>query len=1266
MKYPICTAIFSICLQLTIVPSWALEEPNPVKAVRSILSPQGINLPKRSSFIHGLNEQFKPKLSIIDVNKYANSSNNSPSSPASFLAGHLPTFLLGGRAFQLKQKQQQQLTQQQLEQQALANLQEKQTLYLDKHQQELLAANPNLPIPKTIVQIQQQVANKLQTNQVSMGQLMPPVNPVPGVLEANLMMPNLGEAQIQKSLIQSIPLGDPLKYQYLNNNNNQANLAANGQLPLANAQKVSQTQQQQPQQQQDTQQQQQQQNTQQPNQLYKGYSLIELDIKNEADRRYMKEMYANLSAVINEQAANANMSPSVSPHVDVDFWSFGRQSAMNDQIDVMVSPRSKPFLMAQLAKAKIRYRIKVDDIQARIDRDQTNHQQFSGDDLQWLTPPGQFSYTSSSSITSSLGDNGNKQRESSLLFGRQAIDGSQSGTTSGPGSLPGGGPIIGNTKLVNDSAFFENYQRLALINQYMEYIVQRDSDVAQVKVIGRSSQARHLRVLKLGYERMDGDNWSNLADPGSSSTSEQSTHGRAAAPGQLPNNNNNNHRAQQQQYQFNATHIMQNFFKRQFSIQKLGSIWLDGGTHAREWISVSTVLYLAFRLSDNHNRCNKFYTSLKSMVNDYEHLVAMANQQFLQQQQQQNQHHNANLAATVTRNQLLDVNSLESGKYADIGDSLNTHNHQTVFQDTQKSSLVGREASSSNNANVIQASGGSTTSNRPRSEMEQMLELIAKSPQVVASEYGCDLEVEQLLRRYTFFIMPVLNPDGYEYSHTHNRLWRKTRSTSNHPIYRHFCLGADPNRNYDAQHGSTGSSSHPCSQTYAGATPFTEPETRHQSNFVYANRFGMKMYISFHSYSQMILLPLSHSKGTIPDLKDLESVGLAASKAIEQTHGTQYKVGQSAAILYTAAGTASDWAYEKANIKYSYTIELRDTGSYGFLLPRQQIIPTGEETFNGLLAMIAQMEKNDNLLTSKSTVSQVVDGVAPPPALIDYNRASPSDLERLNVFGHNNNNKQRAQLETVNSAAATNNELTSAEDTIGSSSISSISTSSKDGPLPIGSGPPLAELGTGDTDSSIGSHAIAGSSLIQGARDRRPVGTGPEQATPPLTHHHSHNRDSNTISNGDWTDEDSRGHRPEMSLVDPLGQPVNQPDAEHDAESGYAFEGEGELMEPAASSNENDISNNNNSELDSNLFAARAHVAETKLTSRRMDSARRIVQKAHLSGNGRNSINTMAPKALGAQQVPPKRESSGNHLIALKNQQAIANNNQKQQRASSM
>lgn len=36
--------------------------------------------------------------------------------------------------------------------------------------------------------------------------------------------------------------------------------------------------------------------------------------------------------------------------------------------------------------------------------------------------------------------------------------------------------------------------------------------------------------------------------------------------------------------------------------------------------------------------------------------------------------------------------------------------------------------------------------------------------------------VGETIRSVDWYIMPVLNPDGYEYSHQFDRLWRKNRS----------------------------------------------------------------------------------------------------------------------------------------------------------------------------------------------------------------------------------------------------------------------------------------------------------------------------------------------------------------------------------------------------------------------------------------------------------------------------------------------------------
>lgn len=66
-----------------------------------------------------------------------------------------------------------------------------------------------------------------------------------------------------------------------------------------------------------------------------------------------------------------------------------------------------------------------------------------------------------------------------------------------------------------------------------------------------------------------------------------------------------------------------------------------------------------------------------------------------------------------------------------------------------------------------------------------------------------------------------------------------------------------------------------------------------------------------------------------------------------------------------AAGGSDDFAKGQAGIKYSYTLELRDTGKYGFLLPEAEIRPTSEELRTGFLAFATAMNERQNGAKSK-------------------------------------------------------------------------------------------------------------------------------------------------------------------------------------------------------------------------------------------------------------------------------------------------------------
>ncbi|MBL9030703.1 MAG: hypothetical protein JNM80_03230 [Phycisphaerae bacterium] len=210
--------------------------------------------------------------------------------------------------------------------------------------------------------------------------------------------------------------------------------------------------------------------------------------------------------------------------------------------------------------------------------------------------------------------------------------------------------------------------------------------------------------------------------------------------------------------------------------------------------------------------------------------------------------------------------------------------------------------------------------------------------------YGTDPRITTLMNNVEFVIMPVFNPDGYEWSWTNERLWRKNRRDNGGG-----CTGVDNNRNWGFQWGGEGASTDPCSETYRGPSGFSEVENQVVRDFVIANpRFAG--YIDIHSYSQLIMSPWAYTSALPPNHAVFQQLNAAMAQAVFNTHGKVYTFGPIYTTIYPASGGGVDWVYGARDI-LAFTFELRDTGQFGFLLPADQIVPTGQETFNAILTL---------------------------------------------------------------------------------------------------------------------------------------------------------------------------------------------------------------------------------------------------------------------------------------------------------------------------
>jgi len=214
-------------------------------------------------------------------------------------------------------------------------------------------------------------------------------------------------------------------------------------------------------------------------------------------------------------------------------------------------------------------------------------------------------------------------------------------------------------------------------------------------------------------------------------------------------------------------------------------------------------------------------------------------------------------------------------------------------------------------------------------------------------------DVDNFTDTLNIHVLPSTNPDGYEYSQKSDRLWRKTRSNYN-SIF--LCKGVDGNRNWDYHWAETGSSNNKCSDTYHGPEAFSEIETQNVRDYVLALEPVPVYALSLHSYSQLFLWPFGYENGgPYPEnVEEIRSLADDAVKALEAVHGTVFE-NINSADLYPAAGASDDWYKGVLKARFAYTIELRDTGRHGFVLPADQIKPSGEELWEAQRVVLQKM-----------------------------------------------------------------------------------------------------------------------------------------------------------------------------------------------------------------------------------------------------------------------------------------------------------------------
>lgn len=208
-------------------------------------------------------------------------------------------------------------------------------------------------------------------------------------------------------------------------------------------------------------------------------------------------------------------------------------------------------------------------------------------------------------------------------------------------------------------------------------------------------------------------------------------------------------------------------------------------------------------------------------------------------------------------------------------------------------------------------------------------------------------ENKDLLKNYDWVVMPLTNPDGYEFSRSNpsTHLWVKTRK----PYGKYF--GANLSKNFPFMFDGLDSNRTPSDECYSGPYPFSEPEAAAMGSILLSLQGKLHFYLSLHAFGNRILYPWGYDSVEPVDVRNLFTIANTGAYAIHLHSGTKYRVGGFSKTLYPSSGGSMDYAYAVCNAKFAMTMYL-PSGTTGYDPLPSSIRLLAEESWIGIARMV--------------------------------------------------------------------------------------------------------------------------------------------------------------------------------------------------------------------------------------------------------------------------------------------------------------------------
>jgi hypothetical protein len=180
-------------------------------------------------------------------------------------------------------------------------------------------------------------------------------------------------------------------------------------------------------------------------------------------------------------------------------------------------------------------------------------------------------------------------------------------------------------------------------------------------------------------------------------------------------------------------------------------------------------------------------------------------------------------------------------------------------------------------------------------------------------------EIFEILSQNTLYIVPCLNPDGFEYSRKHFSFWRKNRRNNGDGTF-----GVDLNRNFSVGYRK---STKTASNTYSGPHPFSEPETLAIKKFVDGHK-NITIALDYHSQGNVFFPAHKFNHESEIEGTDMNSLCANMNYHIHKVTGRHYGINRGKPPTKLISGSGREYYYSKGIIAIVVEVGTRNIPDY--------------------------------------------------------------------------------------------------------------------------------------------------------------------------------------------------------------------------------------------------------------------------------------------------------------------------------------------------